>query len=222
MDKVWIVMPAYNEEKNIGKTIDSVKREGFNNIVIVDDGSRDKTYEKALSKGVWVLKHEVNLGQGAALQTGIDFALKNGAEIIITFDSDGQHSAKEIKDFVKKINEGYDVVLGSRFLKKNKIPTSRKIALKIGILFTSLVSHIRLTDTHNGFRAFSRKAAETIRIKMNDMAHASEILDEIAKHKLKYAEVPVTIKYDKNIKGQPTLNSIRIALKMIAKKLIFG
>ncbi len=222
MKNVWIVMPAYNEEKNIGKTIDSVKKEGFNNIAVIDDGSRDKTYEKALSKGVWVLRHEVNLGQGAALQTGIDFALKKGADIIITFDSDGQHSAGEIKYFVEKINEGYDVVLGSRFLKKNRIPISRKIALKIGIIFTSFISRIKLTDTHNGFRAFSRKAAETIRIKMNGMAHASEILDEIAKHKLKYTEVPVTIKYDKNIKGQPTLNSIKIALKMIAKKLIFG
>lgn len=223
--EVFIVIPAYNEEKNIGKVIEDLHKHGYKNIIVVDDGSIDKTYEIAKRKGCMVLRHITNLGQGAALRTGIKYALLKNAKVIVTFDADGQHLAKDIENLVKPIIfDDYDVVLGSRFLKKDSnIPIIRKIVLKLGVLFTRLISGIKVTDTHNGLRALSNYAAKKIKITMNGMTHASEILDEIVRNNLKYKEVPVTILYNDETlkKGQSSLNSIRIAIKMINKKL-FG
>ncbi len=218
----FIVIAAFNEAKRIRKTLRDLKKEGYKNIVVVDDGSRDKTYSTALSEGVWVLQHKVNLGQGAALQTGIQFALKKGAEAVVTFDADGQHDAKDIEKMINKLNEGYDIVLGSRFLKENKIPLSRRIILKGGVAVTRFISSINVTDTHNGLRVLSKKAAEKIKITINGMTHASEILDKIHEQRLKYTEVPVTIKYSEETlrKGQSSLNSVKILLKMIIKKIM--
>lgn len=221
---VWIVIAAYNEEKNLAKVVASIFKEGFSNIAVVDDGSADSTYKVALGTGAWVLHHKINLGQGAALQTGISFALEHGAEAVVTFDADGQHMANEIKNFISALNKGYDVVLGSRFLQKNEIPFMRRLVLKGGIFFTRVISGIAVTDTHNGFRIFSKDAARKVTIEFNDMTHASEILDKISKYHLKYKEIPVTIKYSKETlrNGQSSLNAIKIALKMLFKKLIFG
>lgn len=192
---VWAVIPAWNEEKMIGRVVREVLP-FVSAVVVVDDFSRDNTAAQATDSGAHVLRHPLNLGQGAALQTGMDYALKKGADIIVHFDADGQHVAEDIASLIKPIVEkSADVVLGSRFLKKNEIPFVRKIFLRAAILFTWFFSGIRLTDTHNGLRAFSRKAAQAIMIKENRMAHASEIIHCIAQSGFRYAEVPVTIKY---------------------------
>ncbi|MGL4422225.1 MAG: glycosyltransferase family 2 protein [Gemmataceae bacterium] len=221
--QVWIVMPAYHEESRIGQTL-STLRPYLSQTVVVDDGSKDRTAEIALSRGVWVLRHFINRGQGAALQTGIDFALKQGADIIVTFDSDGQHDASEIGRMCEPILSGRaDVALGSRFLGETVgMPFSRRVILKLGIVFTWLVSRIHVSDTHNGFRALSRSSAQKIRLHQDRMAHASEILDEIYRHGLRYEEVPVTIRYNEATlaKGQSSWNAAKIAWHFLIGKVV--
>src|SRR5262245_41743894 len=135
---LWIVVPAYNEGKRIGETLRPLIAHGYRNVVVVDDGSRDNTREAALSAGAWVARHVINCGQGAALQTGIDFALQRGAKFVVTFDADGQHSYEEIPNVVAPVVNGEaDVTLGSRFLGKTiDMPAMRKWVLKAGIVFT--------------------------------------------------------------------------------------
>ncbi|QDT65836.1 glycosyltransferase family 2 protein [Calycomorphotria hydatis] len=219
----WIVVPAFNESPRIGATLSKLLKV-CSRIIVVDDGSSDHTPTIALRYPVWCLRHAVNQGQGAALQTGIDFALKQGAEYIITFDGDGQHSAEDIKKLLEPLQKKEaDIVLGSRFLgKANNIPTSRRLLLSAAVVWTRLVSRIKITDTHNGLRAFSRHAAYRIRITQNRMAHASEIIDQITKQKLRYCEVPVTVTYTEETlaKGQSSWNALRIASQFLIGKFI--
>lgn len=220
--KVTVVIPAFNEAKVISKVINEVK-EQVNEVVVVDDGSIDNTDEVATNAGAKVARHFLNRGQGAALQTGISFALNSGADIIVTFDADGQHVAEEIEQVVKPLLLGeVDVVLGSRFLNStNKIPFSRRMLLKLATLFTRFYTGLKVTDVHNGFRAFSRKAAELIQIKQDGMAHASEIVEEIKRHNLKFKEVGVTIKYTYYSleKGQKLTNAFKIVWDLILGRL---
>lgn len=220
--KVTVVIPAFNEAKVISKVINEVK-EQVNEVVVVDDGSIDNTAEVATNAGAKVARHFLNRGQGAALQTGISFALNSGADIIVTFDADGQHVAGEIEQVVKPLLLGeVDVVLGSRFLNStNKIPFSRRMLLKLATLFTRFYTGLKVTDVHNGFRAFSRKAAELIQIKQDGMAHASEIVEEIKRHNLKFKEVGVTIKYTYYSleKGQKLTNAFKIVWDLILGRL---
>jgi glycosyltransferase involved in cell wall biosynthesis len=222
--KTYLVIAAYNEEKSIANVIKSLKNEGYHNIVVVDDGSKDKTYEVCKKENVHAIRHVINRGQGAALKTGIDYAVLSGADIIVTFDADGQHKAEEIKRLTVPIEKGdVEVVLGSRFLdNKTKVPFLKKLTLKGGILFTRLFSGIKLTDTHNGFRAFSKKAAQQIKITQDRFEHASEIIDEIAHKKIRFKEVPVTIVYSEysKAKGQSILNSIKIVSRLLLSKLM--
>lgn len=219
---VWIIIPAYNEEKSIGRVIEDVKFV-TDSIVVVDDASRDRTADIARRTNAIVLSHCLNRGQGAALQTGTDYAIRNGADIIIHFDADGQHQGNDISRFIGPImRDEADVILGSRFLSKSaSIPFIRRCILKLGILFTWMYSGIKLTDTHNGFRAFSRSAAKRIHITENGMAHASEILHEIARQHLRYKEVSVSILYTNYSlsKGQSSMNAFRIVTRLIWKTL---
>jgi len=225
MSEPYIVIAAYNEEKNIGNVIENLKSEGYSKIIVVDDGSSDNTYSIAKSQNIFVLRHIINRGQGAALQTGMTYALKHGAEYIVHFDADGQHDAKEIKEILLPLQlKRAQVALGSRFLKKQKIPLKRKILLKGGIIAVWVLNGIKLSDTHNGFRAFTKEAAKKISITSDKMEHASEILEKIKKHKISYEEVPVTIKYTEETlkngrKGQGHFDSVKILLKMILKKV---
>jgi glycosyltransferase involved in cell wall biosynthesis len=218
---VWLVIAAYNEGSRLANTLRSIT--GQASIVVVDDGSSDDTFEVARSFPVWVLRHPINCGQGAALQTGIDFALAHGAEAIVTFDADGQHDPADLPNMLRPVLSGEaDVVLGSRFLGSTQsMPWSRRLLLKLAILFTRLTNGLRLTDTHNGFRVFSRKAAQQIRIRQPRMAHASEILDQIAKHKLRYVEVPVTVRYHASTlaKGQSSWDAFRITGHLLAGRM---
>lgn len=192
--KLVAIIPAYNEEKTIGRVVGDVRKH-TEEVVVVDDGSADQTAFFAREAGAFVCSHLVNRGQGAALETGKRFALERGADIIVTYDADGQFLAEEINNVVQPIREGRaDVVLGTRFL-KSKIPGSKKFFLKGALFLTKLTSGLELSDTHNGFRALSRAAAEKLTIEQNRMAHASEILDKIAKCGLRYEEVPVTLRY---------------------------
>lgn len=220
---IAIVIAAYNEQGSVGKVIKDLHKHSYRNVIVIDDGSDDKTAQEAKRAGATVLRHIINRGQGAALQTGISYALKHDAHIIVTFDADGQHHAKDIKRLVKPIEQGKaDVCLGSRFLMNtNNAPLVRRIILKGGAISMRQFYGLRLTDSHNGFRALSRKAAQKIQLKSDGMEHASEIIEQIAEHKLRYKEVPNTITYsDKTLaKGQSNSNATRIMMKMVISKL---
>ncbi len=219
---MWIILPAYNEEKIIGAVISGLQSNGYKNILIVDDGSRDNTAKIASETGAEVLTHLINRGQGAALKTGLEYLrdIKH-ADIVVTFDADGQHRPEDIPGLIKPIEDGHaDIVLGSRFLRQNNIPLIRRSILKAGILFTNIISRVHLTDTHNGLRALNRKALEKICITHRGMEHASDIIDEISTQKLRYQEIPVTILYTRYsiMKGQRTSNFIKMGCKIILKK----
>jgi glycosyltransferase involved in cell wall biosynthesis len=221
--KIWIVIPAFNEASVLGSVLSALKPLGYP-IVVVDDASEDSTSEVAHQGGDVVLRHFINRGQGAALKTGIVFALQQGADAIVTFDSDGQHNVADIPKLLAPIIAGtHDVVLGSRFLRDGgqSIPPLRRIILRLGVTFTRLVSNINVTDTHNGLRAMTRSAAEKIRIRQDRMAHASEILDEIALHRLRFTEMPVTISYTyySRGKGQSSLAMFKIVIRFLLQKI---
>lgn len=191
------VIPAYNEAKRIASSI--IDAGNFvEAVVVVDDCSGDNTAAVARQAGAIVLRHRINRGQGAALQTGTDYALSQlDADMIIHFDADGQMQGKDIPAMIEPITQGKaEVVLGSRFLGlKSNMPVSRRLTLKAALIFTKIVSGINITDPHCGFRALSRRAAEVMHLKQDRMAHASEILDLIKSNKLMYVSVPVEIKY---------------------------
>lgn len=220
---VFVLIPAYNEEKKIGEVIKGLKNQNYSNIVVVDDGSEDNTKFEAEINGAKVIHHLVNRGQGAALKTGINYCLSKGADIIVTFDADGQHSPNDVSKIIKPIiDENFDVVLGSRFLENTtNAPFFRKLFLKCGALLLSKMYKMQLTDSHNGLRALSKKAAEKIKISTNGMEHASEIIEQISKNKLKYKEIPVTIKYTEYSlsHGQKSLAAFKILYKMLFRKL---
>ena len=223
MKNIFVVIPAYNEEKKIADVVKDV-RDRVENVIVVDDGSADRTQGEAESSGAVVLRHIINRGQGAALRTGIKYALLKGAEIIVTFDADGQFQTEEISKIIQPVQEGRaEVVLGSRFLGiKSNIPFIRFVILKAGLIFTRLISGIKVTDTHNGFRALSRAAALEIKITEDEWAHASEIIDEISSKKISFVEVPVTVRYTNYSmsKTNSSLNSIKIALRIFWSKLL--
>lgn len=223
---IHIIVPAFNEEKSIGSVIASLKRGGYNNIVVVDDCSTDSTGEVAFVTGAYVLTHIVNRGQGAALKTGIDYAITAGTDVIVTFDSDGQHRVEDIEALLAPIRAGeVDVTIGSRFLQGHcNVPPLRRIVLFGGKIFLRLMYGIKITDSQCGIRAFSSRAARNIDITMDRMEHASEILEQIFKKNIRYKEIPVTIDYTEysKAKGQSNLNSFAIAFKLIMTKLSGG
>jgi polyprenyl-phospho-N-acetylgalactosaminyl synthase len=219
---VWVVIAAYNEARAIGPVLASVRGMGFN-IVVVDDGSSDDSADLARNAGAAVVRHAVNLGQGAALQTGITFALSQGADFIVTFDADGQHRAAHIEHLLASlVIHRADFALGSRFLgEANNIPQSRRLLLLTATWFTRLTTGLAVTDAHNGMRAMTRRGAEAIRLRQNRMAHASEILHQIADSGLKHVEVPVIIDYSHYsiAKGQRSTESINIIVDLFVRRL---
>lgn len=222
--KIFIVIPAFNEESKIGAVINELKTAGYYNILVINDGSTDKTRETALEAGTEVLDHMVNRGQGAALRTGIEYLKENyNPEIIITFDADGQHQATDLANLIQPILEDEaDIALGSRFISNtSSVPFIRKSILKMGILFTVFISSIKLTDTHNGLRALGKKAIEEIKISNRNMEHASDIINEIAKKNLRFKEIPVNILYSNYSlhKGQSSFNFIKMGIKILIRQI---
>lgn len=219
---VWAVIAAYNESQTIGQVIQGLAEQGCS-IVVVDDGSHDDTAVLARGAGAHVVCHPINLGQGAALQTGIEYALRRGAETLVTFDADGQHLASEVHVLVDTLrSSGADMACGSRFLGQTEnMPRLRRATLKLATVFTYLSTGLRMTDAHNGLRALTRSCALRLRIRQNRMAHASEIIDQAARLRLKLVEVPVTIRYSEYSlrKGQKLSNSLAILLDLAVKRL---
>ena len=221
MFETCIIIPVYNEGYSISSVLDDLSTNEYV-IVVVDDGSTDNSYEIIQSYNVHLLHHLVNMGQGAALMTGISYAL-NIPELkyIVTFDSDGQHQVTDIPRLVDALmKEECDVVLGSRFMiGANTVNMSilRKMTLKLALLITRLTTGLKITDTHNGLRAFTIEAVAKIKITQNRMAHASELLQQISTLKLKYCEVPVNVLYTQysKSKGQSLVSGIDIILDII-------
>lgn len=219
--RTWLVVPLYNEAQVVHDVI-AEARKTFPNIVCVDDGSSDDSASEARRAGAIVVKHPINLGQGAALRTGLDFALRQpGADFFVTFDSDGQHSVDDAMDMVKRLSKGdLDIVAGSRFLDNRTKPGFVKVVvLKLAVKFENIMTGVKLTDAHNGLRALSRHAAQVIRIDQNRMAHASEIVAEIGRNKLRYEEMPVHLVYTEysKSKGQSVWNSVNILSDLFLK-----
>jgi glycosyltransferase involved in cell wall biosynthesis len=221
-DAVVVVIPAYNEAARVGEVVREVRRR-YPAVVVIDDGSRDATAEVARAAGAVVLQHPINRGQGAALQTGLSFALRHGAAYIVTFDSDGQHDPDDIEALLAPLRRGdWEISLGSRFLGRTEnMPGARRVLLKLGVVFTRVCSGVRLTDVHNGLRAFTRRAAERIDITLDRMAHASELIDQIRDSGLAYGEVPVTIRYTdySRAKGQRSRAAFRILWDYFVKRV---
>ena len=219
-----LIIPAYNEGSQVGEVVRSVLSK-VDKVIVVDDGSVDATSEEATLAGAITLRHAVNRGYGAALQTGQVLALELGATVIIHFDADGQFLADDIEKVIAPIeNKQADVVLGSRFLGNvENIPSLRKFILKLGIVFTWVFSGIKLTDAHNGFRAVSASALTRMDFIHDEMAFSSEFIDEVARLKLRWVEVPVTVRYtDYSIKSskQGRMPALKIVKDLILGKFI--
>lgn len=211
--RVFVIVPAFNEGIRLERVLDDLATTGHA-VVVVDDGSTDDTAGVARRYGCHLVRHALNRGQGAALQTGISFALSRGAEYLVTFDADGQHAAWDLPGLLAPLVEGRcDVTLGNRFLEaRSEVPLARRLVLQGARLLTLLTSGVLVGDAHNGYRALSRRAAAALDLKQDGMAHASEIHDQIARAGLVVNEVPVTIRYsaDTLAKGQRLSNAVSI------------
>ena len=219
------MIPLYNEERVIRQTLENLKKVRPDDaVIVVDDGSKDESYTQACLPGVHLLRHIVNLGQGAALQTGIEYAKKLGCKYVVTFDADGQHCAEDIERFVEVLRKDEaDIVLCSRFLgKAENIPTLKKYFLKAAALVERILTGIALTDAHNGFRAINIAKFPDFVITQNRMSHASEIIDLIKRLGMRYVEMPCTIRYSEYSlsKGQSMMNSVNILVEFILGKAI--
>ena len=221
--KIFVVVPAHNEEQTIRRVVTELLQR-YENLVVVDDGSTDQTLQELEALPIHRLRHIINRGQGAAIQTGFDYALLKGAEVIVTFDADGQHLMDDIATLVEPIRQGEaDVVLGSRFLgRAENMPWHRRIMLRVAVWLTRYLSGLGISDTHNGLRALSRTAAMQIHLTMDGMTHASEILDIIGQAKLRYVERPVTIRYTARSlqKGQSTWDAVQLFMKLMEQRLL--
>jgi glycosyltransferase involved in cell wall biosynthesis len=221
----WLVVPAYNESKVIGDVLSTLARLPYN-VVVVDDGSADDTFDVARTYPITVLRHVVNLGQGAALQTGFEYvAQQPGARYVVTFDSDGQHDPDDIEALLAPLRAGtHDVSLGTRFARRGRamaMPPLRRIVLRLAVWFTRITSRLELTDTHNGFRALTVEAASRLHLTQRQMAHASEILSRIAALELRYCEVPITLRYTTYSlqKGQTLMQALNILWDIAASRV---
>ena len=220
---VLVVVPAFNEESMIGGVVEELARQWP--VLVVDDGSADATAERAAAAGAIVLRHCINRGQGAALQTALDWARRTRKALtVVTFDADGQHSMDDIGRLVQPIREGRaDVVMGSRFLGASSgIPPVRKLLIRAAVLFTWAASGVRLTDAHNGLRALGPAAVKRIELRQDRMAHASELVDQIFRAGLRIEEAPVSIRYTSYslTKGQRNRDALRALMDYVAGRIL--
>jgi polyprenyl-phospho-N-acetylgalactosaminyl synthase len=219
MGTLFAVIAAHNEARAIGPVIAGLARV-VDRVIVVDDGSADDTGAMALAHGAELLVHRINLGQGAALQTGIRYALRERADLIVTFDADGQHSPEDVPCMVEALHKaGADIAIGSRFLGSTEaISWIRRIVLRGAVVYTRAATGLPVTDAHNGLRVLTRKAAGSIVIRQNRMAHASEILDEVARRGLRFVEVPVHVRYTPYSisKGQKLSGAFEILIDLMS------
>lgn len=221
-NELAFIIPVYNEGRVIAGVLKPLLKK-YKYVVCVNDGSNDNSSSEIRSTSAYLIEHPINMGQGAALQTGIEFARTLPVKYFVTFDADGQHKLEDVEAMLAEIKKGKeDTILGSRFLGKTiGMKTSKKVLLKLAIKFSNLTSGLKLTDTHNGLRVFNRNVAETIQITMPDMSHASEILEIIERRNYRYKEMPVTIEYTEysKKKGQSLINAINIGFDAILRKV---
>ncbi|WP_186372282.1 glycosyltransferase family 2 protein [Arthrobacter sp. KBS0702] len=221
VSRTWFVIPMYNEATVVGGVVADLRKE-FPNVVCIDDGSSDGSQDIAREAGAVVIQHPINLGQGAALQTGFEYALQDPElDCIVTFDADGQHRIEDAKAMVERIRSGEaDIVLGSRFLdKRTKLSPAKRVVLKTAAIQSRLATGMDLTDAHNGLRAISPSVASRIHLTQNRMAHASELVHQLAKMQPRYVEHPVEIIYTdySKAKGQSLLNAVNIVFELFFK-----
>jgi glycosyltransferase involved in cell wall biosynthesis len=223
----WVVIPLFNEGEVIGDVVRGV-REVFPYVVCVDDGSTDHSARNAAEAGAVVVRHAVNLGQGAALQTGITYALRDPEmRHLVTFDADGQHQVADAAAMVEVLraseqpgHDAVDVVFGSRFLEESTKPGwGKRIFLQLAVVYTNLSTKVRLSDAHNGLRAMNRRAAQVLDIRQDRMAHASEIVAQVGDAQLRWVEHPVHILYTdySRAKGQSMFNAVNIVVDLLFK-----
>ncbi|TGD83955.1 glycosyltransferase family 2 protein [Mycolicibacterium sp. CH28] len=211
----WIIVPAYNEAKVIGDVIADL-RQTFDHVVCVDDGSRDDTSDIALAAGAHVVRHPVNLGQGAAIQTGVEYARSQpGAAVFVTFDADGQHRVKDVLTMIDRLSKGdVDIVIGTRFAGStvSHTPPLKRLILRTAAALSPSSHRLGLTDAHNGLRVFDKTVADHLNLTMNGMSHASEFVKLIDENGWRVVEEPVEILYTEYSlsKGQPLLNGVNI------------
>jgi glycosyltransferase involved in cell wall biosynthesis len=217
-DDTWVIIPVYNEAAVIAQVVAELHAT-FRNIVCVDDGSTDGSAAQIATTAAHLVQHPINLGQGAALQTGLCYALaRSGGRFFVTFDADGQHQVADANRMVATARTGLaDVVLGSRFLSqhdaaRHPVPLHKRVALRLVVALSPVARKLNLTDAHNGLRVLNRAVAGQLRITMNGMAHASEIVSLLARSSWTVRELPVTIRYTdySTSKGQPLINGINI------------
>jgi len=219
-EEIAIVVPAYNEERTIGKLIRKLDLAGFSNVIIVDDGSVDNTFKIAQSGGAIALRLPINRGVGGALRTGFSEAINRGAKIIVMMDADLQHHIDDIKTLIEPISKNkVDVVLGSRLLsEKHKMPLIRRIANLIGNLTTRLILGIAVTDSQSGFRAMKTKALKKMNLHSSRFEICSEMIGEIRRLNLKFIEIPIKVVYTRYSlsKGQNWKNGIKTLARLLA------
>lgn len=219
ISKIWAVVPAYNEEKNIAGIIRKAKKY-VDEVIVVDDGSKDRTKEAAEKANAVVLRHIVNLGKGAALKTGCDFAAKKGTKFMVALDADAQHNPDDIPRFIEKLRK-YDMVFSYR-----KASRKMPLLLRFGNWFISNVARVlygvKLNDTQSGYRAFSKKAYKKIRWNASDYSMESEMISRAGKQKLKYVQIPIKTIYSDKYKGTTIIDGIKIVLSMFWWKLFNG
>lgn len=212
---VWIVIPAFNEATVIAEVVADV-RTVFDHVVCVDDGSTDGTGEIALRAGAHLLRHPVNVGQGAAIQTGVEYARRQpGARAFATFDGDGQHRVKDVAAMIDRLSTGeVDILIGTRFagLAGSRPPFLKRVVLRTATRLSRRGRRLGLTDTNNGLRVFNKTVADGLDITMSGMSHANEFIMLIAEKHWRVAEEPVEVLYTdySKSKGQPLLNGVNI------------
>jgi len=215
-NKTFVIIPAYNEEKNISRVIDGAK-EYTDNIIVVDDGSRDNTFQiaKTLNESAIVLRHKINLGKGAALKTGCEAAINLGAEKLVLMDADGQHDPNDIPKLVDKLEkENLDIVFGARQPNEN-MPTMMFLGNKILTKLINFFLNIKLTDTQTGFKALTSEAYKKLRWHSSDYSVETEMIVKAGKNNLRYGEVSIQTIYKDNYKGTTCIDGIKIFFNLI-------
>ncbi len=221
---IFITVPSYNEAAVIRSTLRSLIEMGYS-VVVADDGSKDSTWKYLQDLPVYRLRHPFNLGQGAALQSAVSYALAEGAKYIVHFDADGQHSVEDISGLLAPVISGRaDVALGSRFLRREDweaVPFTRRLLLKGAVVVNWLLTGLWLTDAHNGARAMTRKAAQKIVLRENGFAHATEILQQIRTLRLRYVECPTRIRYTEYSvqKGQRFWHAFDVFVDLLIRRV---
>jgi glycosyltransferase involved in cell wall biosynthesis len=225
---VIIATPAYNEEKYIGGIV-LLAKQYADEVIVVDDGSHDRTARIAELAGASVVRHEKNQGYGSTIQSIFTEAKKRNPDVLVILDADSQHNPDEIPSLVSEISKGSDVAIGSRVMQDNVIPLYRRIGQNFLSRLTSIASRQRISDTESGFRAYSKKAIRELELKENGMAISSEIVSDATKKELVIAEVPISVTYTKDSStlnplqhGWSLLNRIIVMISERRPLLVFG